>query len=82
MMIAIIGASVALVCFILYALDRKSKEESIDWTSAGKLSVFGGLLASGVAFVTTADTSVVTETLKEVSIPEVAQDMFVGKPTF
>lgn len=82
MMIAIAGAAVALVCFILYALDRRAKGEPISWDSAGKLSLFGGLLTSGVVFATTTDTSAIAEIAKDVSIPEVAQDMFVGKPTF
>ena len=81
MMIVITGLAVALVCFILYALDRKSKGEPISWDSAGKLSMFGGLLTSGVVFATTADVSTVTDIVKD-SVSEVTQDMFVGKPTF
>lgn len=81
MMLIISGVAVALVCFILYALDRKSKGEPIAWDTAGKLSVFGGLLTSGVVFATTADVPAVVETVKDV-VPEVAQDMFVGKPSF
>lgn len=80
MMIVITGLAVAIVCFILYALDRRSKEEPIDWSVAGKLSLFGGILSSGIVFATTSEVPVVTEIAKEV-IP-VAQDMFVGKPTF
>lgn len=70
----------ALVCFILYALDRKSKGEPIAFDTAGKLSLFGGLLTSGVVFATTSDIPTVVETVVE-SVPDV-QDMFVGKPTF
>jgi len=81
MMIAIAGVAVALVCFILYALDRKSKGEPIAWDTASKLSLFGGLLTSGVVFATTSDIPAVAEVVKDV-VPEVAQDMFVGKPTF
>ena len=81
MMLVISGVAVALVCFILYALDRKSKGEPISWETAGKLSIFGGLLTSGVVFATTSDIPTVVETVKE-SLPEAAQDMFVGKPTF
>lgn len=69
------------MCFILYALDRKSKGEPIDYSVAGKLSLFGGLLSSGITFVSSADPVSVVETVKEV-IPDAAQDMFVGKPTF
>lgn len=81
MMIAISGVAVALVCFILYALDRKSKGEPIAWDSAGKLSLFGGLLTSGIVFVTTSDASVVVDAVKD-AVPDAAKDMFVGKPTF
>ena len=81
MMLVITGVAVALVCFILYALDRKSKGGPISWESAGKLSLFGGLLSSGVVFASTTELPAVVETVKDV-VPEVAQDMFVGKPTF
>jgi hypothetical protein len=80
MMIVVAGTAVALVCFILYALDRKSKGEPIAWDTAGKLSLFGGLLTSGIVFVTTSDIPTIVESVKE-SIPE-SVDMFVGKPTF
>ncbi len=78
-MIVIAGVAVALVCFILYALDRKSKGEPIAWDTASKLSLFGGLLTSGIVFATTSDIPTVIETVKE-TVTET--DMFVGKPTF
>lgn len=81
MMIVISGVAVALVCFILYALDRKSKSEPLSWETAGKLSLFGGLLTSGIVFATTSDLPQVVDGIKEV-IPDAAHDMFVGKPTF
>jgi hypothetical protein len=84
MMIVITSVAVALVAFILYALDRKSKGEPILWETAGKLSLFGGLITSGVIFATTSEG--VVEAVKVVSeqIPAVTsvQDMFVGQPTF
>jgi hypothetical protein len=82
MMLVISSIAVALVVFILYALERKSKDKPIDWIDAGKLTLFGGLLTSGVVFATTSDVvSTVTETVTKVDIPSV-QDMFVGIPTF
>jgi hypothetical protein len=81
MMIAVSGVAVALVCFILYALDRKSKGEPIAWDSAGKLSIFGGLLTSGIVFATSTDVSTVVDVAKEM-VPDAAHDMFVGRPTF
>ena len=79
MIIAIAAVSVALVCFIVYALERRSKGEPIDWTDAGKLSLFGGIISAGVVFATTTD--VVTDAVKTMDVPSV-QDMFVGKPSF
>jgi len=81
MMIVVASLAVALVAFIAYALDRKSKGEPISWETAGKLSLFGGLVTSGVVFAT--GTEGVPEAVKTVTdnIPAV-QDMFVGLPTF
>jgi len=79
MMIVVASLAVALVCFIVYALERRSKSEPIVWTDAGKITIFGGIIAAGVVFATTTD--VVADTMKSMEIPAV-QDMFVGKPTF
>lgn len=84
MMIVIASLSVALVAFILYALERRSKEEPIVWESAGKLALFSGLVTSGVVFATTTDLTAVSEIANTVApgIAEAAQDMFVGTPSF
>jgi hypothetical protein len=81
MMMLVAPIAVALVSFILYALDRKSKGEPISWETAAKITVFGGLVTSGVVFASTTDG--VAEVVKTVSenVPNV-QDMFVGVPTF
>jgi len=79
MMIAIAAASVALVCFIVYALERRSKSEPIIWADAGKLSLFGGIITAGVVFATSNE--VIADAVKNMEIPNV-QEMFVGKPTF
>lgn len=84
MVIIIASVAVALVAFILYALERKSKGEPISWEHAGKLSLFGALVTAGVVFATTAEgaVDVVKETVSSVvSIPDV-QEMFVGTPSF
>jgi hypothetical protein len=83
MMILYIPIAVVLVCFIVYALDRRSKQEPIDWFTAGKLSFFGGLMSSGIIFALSGNTEAiqtVIETIKT-EVP-VAQEMFVGVPTF
>jgi hypothetical protein len=84
MMIVVASVAVALVAFIVYALDRRSKSEPIQWENAGKLSLFGGLITAGVVFATSSDTTAVLEAAKAVSetAAPLAQDMFVGVPQF
>ena len=81
MMPLYIAAAVALVCFILYALDRRMNKEKIDWLNAVKISGIGSLVSGGIAY------SVMTPELVEVAkvvVPtaEVVQEMFVGTPSF
>ncbi len=78
-MIVIASIAVSLVAFILYALERRSKQEPIVWEDALKLSVFGGLLSAGVVFAATAET--VQEVVGTVDVAAI-QEMFVGTPTF
>lgn len=82
-MLAVVSVAVALVSFILYALDRRSKEQPIIWADALKLTMFSGLITSGVMFATSDGSAVVVENLKTVAenLPS-TQDMFVGSPTF
>jgi hypothetical protein len=85
MMIVVASIAVALVAFIIYALDRRAKGEPISWETAGKLSLFGGLLTSGVVYAT--GTEGISQAVKTVSenvpsLPSTVQDMFVGVPTF
>ena len=79
MMIVIASVAVALVCFIVYALERRSKSEPINWIDAGKITMFGGILTTCVVFATT--TEGVADVVKHIEIPDI-QDMFVGKPQF
>ncbi len=86
MMPVYIALVVALVCFILYALDRRMKSEPIEWMSASKLTLLGGLLSGGIAY-TVSSPEVVTETVTAAvaaaaPVAESAQEMFVGVPTF
>jgi len=80
MMMIIASVAVAMVSFIVYALERRSKKEPIVWEDALKLSLFSGIVTSGVVFASTADVATVTETVATVG--ETAQDMFVGTPSF
>ena len=65
---------VALACFVLYALDRKLRGEPIDWQVSAKLSLIGALLAGGVGYAMMPDSVEVKA--------DIAQEMFVGTPTF
>lgn len=80
MMIVISSVAVALVVFILYALERRSKSEQIEWLDAGKLSLFGGLLTAGVVFASTSEA--VKESIPTSEITTAIQEMFVGTPNF
>ena len=87
MMIVIASLAVGLACFIIYALDKRSKQESIDWAQAVKITLFGGMLTSGVVFATSSevpDLTAVAETAKNVveNVAQSTEDMFVGTPSF
>jgi 3-dehydroquinate dehydratase len=79
MMIVIASVAVALVSFIVYALERRSKTQAIDWIDASKITIFGGIITACVVFATTSE--VVVDAVKNIEISAV-QDIFVGKPTF
>jgi hypothetical protein len=84
MMMIIASIAVALVSFIVYALERRSKKEPIVWEDAAKLSLFSGIITSGVVFASTADVATVVDSAKVVTetASAAAQDMFVGAPSF
>lgn len=83
MMLIIASVAVALVSFIVYALERRSKKEPIVWEDAMKLSLFSGIVTSGVVFATTADVSAVKEVATVLAEgTAMTQDMFVGSPNF
>ena len=79
-MILVAPLAVALVAFILYAIDRKSKGEPIAWDTALKLMGFGGVITSGVVYAASSESLI--EAVKSVELPTAVQDMFVGVPTF
>jgi hypothetical protein len=79
--IIVSSIAVAMVAFILYAIERKSRGEPIVWEHAGKISVFSGLVTSGVVFATSGEGMPdLTKTVVEAVAP--VQEMFVGTPTF
>ncbi len=79
MMIVVASVCVALVSFIIYALERRTKSEPILWEDALKLSLFGGLVTAGVVFASTTD--LVKDVAQTIEVPAV-QEMFVGTPSF
>ena len=81
-MLVIISVAVALVAFIIYALERKSKSEEIVWTDALKLSMFGGLVSAGIVFATTAEPVKQAVEVATTTATAAAQEMFVGTPAF
>ena len=81
MSIAFAAMSVAIVAFILYALERRAKNEPIVWEHASKLSLFGGIITAGIVFATTTDPQAISEAIASIEMPA-AQDMFVGTPSF
>ena len=79
--IGMIIAAVAVVAILLYVWDRRTKQERIDWTTAGKLAMGAGGLTGGVLYAV-GDDAVETVVEATASVVSAAQDMFVGKPAF
>lgn len=86
MMLVYITVISSLVCFILYVGDRRMREEPIDWITALKVSAIGALLSGGAGYAISGEVDV--KQVVEVALPqvaqtsEIAQEMFVGVPTF
>jgi hypothetical protein len=76
--LAMIAGVVAVIAFVLYIWDRKSKGSDVEWLDAGKLALTAGGAAGGIAYAVGAEdvADVVT------SVADKAQEMFVGKPEF
>ncbi len=73
-----IAGVIAVIAFVLYIWDRKSKGAEIEWLDAGKIALTAGGAAGGVAYAVGAEevADVVT------TVADKAQEMFVGKPEF
>ena len=76
--LAMIAGVVAVIAFVLYIWDRKSKGADIEWLDAGKLALTAGGAAGGIAYAVGSDD--VVEAVATVT--DKAQEMFVGKPEF
>ncbi len=73
-----IAGVIAVIAFVLYIWDRKSKGSEIEWLDAGKIALTAGGAAGGIAYAVGAEdvAGVVT------TVADKAQEMFVGKPEF
>ena len=76
--LGMIAGLVAVVAFVLYVWDRKTKGESVEWLDAGKLALGAGGVASGIAYAVGGEDALETVT----NVATTAQEMFVGKPEF
>ena len=74
--------AVAAVCFILYYLDRRSKDKSVELFDGLKLSVLGSSIAAGLLFSFTGMELPTLETPQLAVAPQLEQEIFVGTPTF
>jgi hypothetical protein len=83
MMLFYIAIIVSLLCFVLYVIDRRMRDEPIDWMTALKVSVVGGLLSGGTGYAMgDPEVAEVVEKVAEVASKPETQEMFVGVPTF
>ena len=76
--LGMISGVVAVVAFVLYAWDRSSKAQPMEWLDAGKLALGAGGVAGGIAFAVGGEDAVDAVATAAAT----AQEMFVGKPEF
>jgi hypothetical protein len=71
---------VALAGIAVYAAERYTKKQPVDWMDASKIGLLSGAGAGGLLFAMGGDTETVVATASVASTA--VQDMFVGKPSF
>ena len=71
---------VALAGIAVYAAERYTKKQPVDWTDASKIGLLSGAGAGGLLYAMGGDTETVVATASVASTA--VQDMFVGKPSF
>ncbi len=71
---------VALAGIAVYAAERYTKKQPVDWADASKIGLLSGAGAGGLLFAMGGDTETVVATASVASTA--VQDMFVGKPSF
>jgi hypothetical protein len=75
-----IAGAISLICFILYALDRRMNKEPIEWLTALKICGVGAVVSGGISYSVLVPE--VVEAVKAMPIVETAQEIFVGTPNF
>jgi len=71
---------VAFAGVVVYAVERYTKKQPVDWIDASKIGLLSGAGAGGLLYAMGVDTEAVTTTVTTAS--SVVQDMFVGRPSF
>jgi len=71
---------VALAGVVVYAAERYTKKQPVDWTDASKIGLLSGAGAGGLLYAMGGDTETAVATVASASTA--VQDMFVGKPSF
>ena len=75
-----IALVVAIVAFVLYVWDRRTKQAPVDVMDGAKLALGAGGIVGGVAYAVGMPVEDVAETVA--ASATAVQDMFVGKPEF
>ena len=76
--LGIVALAVAVVAFVLYIWDRRTKQQTLDYGDATKIALGAGTIASGVAYAVGGEN--IADAIE--SVTESAQEMFVGKPAW
>lgn len=71
---------VAIAGIAVYAAERYTKKQPVDWTDASKIGLLSGAGAGGLLYAMGGDTETVVATASVAS--SAVQDMFVGRPSF
>lgn len=71
---------IAVGSVIVYAVERVTRKQDFSWSDAGKICLLSGAGAGGIVYALGGDMQSVTTAVA--SATDMAQDMFVGKPSF
>lgn len=71
---------VAIAGMSVYAVERYTRKQPVDWMDASKIGLLSGAGAGGLLYAMGGDIEVATTAVTHAS--SAVQDMFVGKPSF